>query len=314
MSWLCCCQCVDQSDVALVHRCGKFNRTANPGCLCLWPCCCETVAGTISLRMQTLEVSCETKTNDNVFITLVTSVQYQAIEANCVETFYKVSSPHDTIRAHIEDVVRSTVPVINLDDVFEQKDHIAKKVGEHLSTAMLEYGFSVTKALVTDIMPDERVKESMNAINAAKRLRIAASDEADADKIRVVKAAEAEAEKNYLEGKGIAKKRKEVMRGLKESVADFEKEVSGTTPSEVLNMVMMSQYFDMLKEVGTNSGNSTIFIPHVPGAITGTMTDIQQALAQSQMEAGAANTYASNNVISPGARTTASTAYGTTAP
>jgi len=173
----CLCTCVSQGDVALIERCGKFARVANAGFSCLWPCCCEQVSGVVSLRIQQLEVTCETKTNDNVFLSIITSIQYQAIEDNVVETFYNISNPHEAIRAYVENVVRSTVPVINLDDVFEQKDHIAKAVHDSISPTMAEFGFRIIKALVTDIVPDERVKESMNAINAAKRLRIAASDE-----------------------------------------------------------------------------------------------------------------------------------------
>lgn len=150
-----------------------------------------------------------------------------------METFYRLSNPHEQIRAYVEAAVRSSVPGIHLDDVFEQKDHIAKAIGESLQTSMSEFGFKIIKALVTDIIPDERVKESMNAINAAKRLRIAASDEAEAEKIRVVKAAEAEAEKNFLEGKGLAKSRKELMRGMKEAVADFQKDVGDANANEV---------------------------------------------------------------------------------
>jgi len=258
------------------------------------------VAGVVSLRLQQLDVTCETKTHDNVFITIVTSVQYQAQEGNIVETFYRLSNPHEQIRAYVEDVVRNTVPAISLDDVFEQKDHIAKAVHSSMEKVMAEFGFTIIKALVTDIVPDERVKESMNAINAAKRLRIAAADEAEADKIRVVKAAEAEAEKNYLYGKGIAKSRKEVMRGMKEAVSDFQNDVGDVGGAEVMNMMLMSQYFDMLKDVGANEGNNTIFIPHVPGAVGGAHTDIMSAMRQGAMEASGAGV--GGNVISPGPR------------
>jgi len=249
--------------------------------------------------MQQCEVRCESKTHDNVFLIIVTTVQYVALEASVVETFYKLSSPHEQIRAYVEDVVRTTVPRINLDDVFEQKDHIAKAIAESVSTTMEEYGYRIEKALVTDIIPDERVKESMNAINAAKRLRIAAADEAEAEKIKVVKAAEAEAEKSFLQGKGVSKQRKEIMRGLKESVADFERDVPGTSSSEVMNMIMLSQYFDMLKEVGTQGHSNTVFIPHVPGAVPAAMTDLAQALSQSQMEASAAGVGVGETIVAP---------------
>lgn len=302
MSWCNCgCTCVSQGETAFIERCGQFNRSAEPGCHCLWPCCCERVAGVVSLRLQQLDVTCETKTHDNVFITIVTSVQYQAQEENVVQTFYRLSNPHEQIRAYVEDVVRQAVPSISLDDVFEQKDHIAKTVHSSLEKTMAEFGFVIIKALVTDIVPDERVKESMNAINAAKRLRIAASDEAEADKIRVVKAAEAEAERNYLHGKGIAKSRKEVMRGMKEAVADFQNDVGDVKGGEVMNMMLMSQYFDMLKDVGAADGTNTIFIPHVPGAVSGAQEDILGAMRQGAMEASGAGV-GGNNVISPAPR------------
>lgn len=304
----CCCTCVSQGETAFIERCGQFNRSAEPGCHCLWPCLCERVAGVVSLRLQQLDVTCETKTNDNVFITIITSVQYQAVEGNIVETFYRLTNPHEQIRAYVEDVVRSTVPKIDLDHVFEQKDHIAKTIGAALEETMKEFGFLIVKALVTDIVPDERVKESMNAINAAKRLRIAASDEAEAEKIRVVKAAEAEAEKNYLHGKGVAKSRKEVMRGMKEAVTDFKNDVGDASANEVMNMMMMSQYFDMLEKVGESDGNQTIFIPHVPGAVSGAQGDILSAMRQGQMEGAGVG----NNTISPGPRPGGITFNGTT--
>ena len=153
-----CCSCISQGETGFIERCGQFHRSAEPGCHCLWPCCCERVAGVVSLRLQQLDVTCETKTHDNVFLTVVTSVQYQAQEGNIVETFYRLTNPHEQIRAYVEDTVRSTVPSISLDDVFEQKDHIAKSIGESLSETMNEFGFIIVKALVTDIVPDARVK------------------------------------------------------------------------------------------------------------------------------------------------------------
>jgi len=301
-SLLCCCTIVSQGETAFIERCGQFNRDATPGCHCLWPCCFERVAGIVSLRVQQLEVTCETKTHDNVFIKIVTAIQYRANEGDVVETFYRLSNPHEQLRAYVEDAVRTAVPRNNLDDVFEQKDHIAKEIGDSVKERMAEYGFTVLKAMVIDIVPDERVKESMNAINAAKRLRIAASDEAEADKIRVVKAAEAQAEKDYLEGKGLAKSRKEIMRGMKEAVSDFRENVGDTDSQEVMNMMMMSQYFDMLKEVGTREGNSTIFIPHVPGAVNSAHNDITSALRQAHMEAngGVPSMGAGVGITSPG--------------
>jgi len=327
---------VSSGEIGFIERCGKFNRTANPGCNILWPCCCETLAGVVSLRLQQLQISCESKTSDNVFIVVVVSIQYVALEvpakrrnvaptdlslampkpsqpsnshnfqANVVETFYKLSNPHEQIRTYVENVVRSTIPTITLDLVFETKDHVAKAIGDSVSATMEDFGFKIIKALVTDIVPDERVKESMNAINAAKRLRIAATDEAESEKIKVVKAAEADAESAFLQAKGIAKSRKEVMKGMKESIAEFEKDVPGTHPSELMNMIMMSQYFEMLKEVGTHGGNTSIFIPYVPGAVTSSMADISQALQQANMESSAAGIGIGmdSNVIRPGPRTT----------
>merc|ERR1719498_1530926 len=186
-----CFTCVEQNTVQIIERWGKFQYMADPGCHVLNCLCGEAVAGALSLRVQQLDVAVETKTKDNVFVTMVVSVQYMVLKEQLEDAFYKLTDSREQIKAYVFDVVRSTVPKINRDDVFVQKEEIAISVKEELSKAMSSFGYVIIQALVTDISPDARVKAAMNEINAAQRLRVAAQDKAEAEKIVVVKAAEA---------------------------------------------------------------------------------------------------------------------------
>jgi regulator of protease activity HflC (stomatin/prohibitin superfamily) len=141
---------------------------------------------------------------------------------------------------------------------------------------MNEYGFQIVKALITDIDPDKNVKESMNRINAAKRDKEAALEEAEAEKITIVKKAEADAESKRLQGEGIAQQRLEIVKGFKESVEDFHNSLQDISSSEVMQFVLMTQYFDTLNNIGSNSKNSSILIPNSPGA----MKDFQEQIIQ----------------------------------
>mmetsp|Transcript_21665 Transcript_21665/g.73655 ORF Transcript_21665/g.73655 Transcript_21665/m.73655 type:complete len:285 (+) Transcript_21665:85-939(+) len=262
------CVCVEQGTVAIVERWGRYSKMADPGFHCL--CCClgDAIAGKLSMRIQQLDVAVETKTKDNVFITLVVSVQYQVGGKEALyDAYYKLTDSQQQIRAYVFDVVRSSVPKILLDDVFTQKEEIALSVKQELSKSMQGFGYVIIQALVTDIAPDPKVKAEMNNINAAQRQRVAAQDRAEADKIMIVKQAEADAEAKYLAGTGIARQRQAIVNGLRESVMHFKEDVQDISSKDVLQMMMMTQYFDALRELGSGDNKSTVFVAHNPGAV-----------------------------------------------
>ncbi len=275
---------VTQQTNAVVERFGKFKKVARPGLGFKIPIV-DQIAGRISLRVRQLDVKVETKTKDNVFVFVIVSVQYFVIPDKVVDAFYKLQNAEAQITSYVYDVVRARVPSITLDNVFETKDDIAQAVKLELEQIMDDFGYGIVKTLVTDIDPDANVKASMNQINAAQRLRVAAVEEAEAEKIRVVKAAEAEAESKALQGKGIADQRTAIVNGLKESVTEFQSDVSGTSAHDVMNLVLMTQYFDTLKDVGLSSNSNTVLIPHSPSG----MNDISQQLRNAMITANEVN-------------------------
>lgn len=257
---------VRQQTSGIVERLGKFRRVAGAGLNFKIPII-DRVAGRLSLRIQQLDVRVETKTKDNVFVFVVVSVQYYVLPSKVVDAFYRLQNPQTQITSFVFDTVRARVPSIILDDLFEKKDDIAQAVKVELDSVMDDFGYGIVKALVTDIDPDAKVKTSMNEINAAQRLREAAIQQAEADKIRVVKAAEGEAESKALQGQGIANQRKAIIEGLKESVESFSNNVEGAKTQDVMNLVLMTQYFDTLKDIGLTGKSNTILIPHSPGGM-----------------------------------------------
>ena len=275
---------VRQQSSAIVERFGKFHRVANAGLNFKIPLI-DHIAGRVNLRIQQLEVRVETKTKDNVFTFVVVSVQYYVLPAKVVDAFYRLQDPQGQITSFVFDTVRARVPSIILDDLFEKKDDIAMAVKTELDTVMDDFGYGIIKALVTDIDPDAKVKQSMNEINAAQRLRVAAVEQAEADKIRVVKAAEGEAESKALQGQGIANQRKAIIEGLKESVANFADTVHGTNAQDVMNLVMMTQYFDTIKELGLSGKTNTILIPHSPAG----MGDLSDQMRNAMITANEVN-------------------------
>uniref|UniRef100_A0A2N9FM58 Band 7 domain-containing protein n=1 Tax=Fagus sylvatica TaxID=28930 RepID=A0A2N9FM58_FAGSY len=202
---------------------------------------------------------------DNVFVNVVASVQYRVLADKACDAFYKLSNPKIQIQAYVFDVIRASVPKLNLDDVFKQKNDLAKAVEDELEKAMSAYGYEIVQTLIVDIEPDEHVKRSMNEINAAARMRLATNEKAEAEKIIQIKRAEGEAESKYLSGVGIAQQRQAIVDGLRESVIGFSVNVPGTTAKDVLDMVLITQYFDTMKEIGAHSKSSAVFIPHGPG-------------------------------------------------
>lgn len=268
---------VEQQKAAVIQRFGKFARIANPGLNMKIPWI-DWVAGKVSLRVQQLNVQVETKTQDNVFLHVMVSVQYFVQPEKVYEAFYKLQDHSTQITSFVFDVVRARVPQILLDDVFEKKDEIADAVQAELSQVMDDFGYGIVRALVTDLDPDAKVKVAMNEINAAQRMRMAAQEKGEADKILTVKAAEAEAESKALQGRGIADQRKAIIDGLKDSVADFQQALGGVNTQDVMNLVLITQYFDMLKDIGQTSETNTILIPHSPGALGDLSSQIRDAV------------------------------------
>lgn len=268
---------VKQQTAAVIQRFGKFDRVALPGLNFKIPLV-EMVAGRINLRVQQLDVRVETKTRDNVFVHVVVAVQYYVLPEKVYDAFYKLADENTQITAFVFDVVRARVPTIDLDDVFEKKDEIANAVKAELTEVMDDFGYGIVKALVTDIDPDAKVKEAMNEINAAQRMRVAASEKGEAERILRVKSAEAEAQSKALQGKGIADQRKAIVEGLRDSVDEFQRSIAGATAQDVMNLVLMTQYFDTLKEVGQASKTNTILIPHSPGSLADISSQIRQAM------------------------------------
>ncbi|KAI3733601.1 hypothetical protein L6452_13045 [Arctium lappa] len=274
------CIQVDQSTVAIKETFGKFDDILTPGCHCMPWCLGQQLAGYLSLRVQQLDVRCETKTKDNVFVTVVASVQYRALADKASDAYYKLSNTREQIQAYVFDVIRASVPRIELDLVFEQKNDIAKSVENELEKAMSMYGYEIVQTLIVDIEPDELVKKSMNEINAASRMRMAASEKAEAEKILQIKRAEGEAESKYLSGLGIARQRQAIVDGLRESVVGFSSNVPGTSAKDVMDMILVTQYFDTMREIGSSSKSTSVFIPHGPGAVKDVAAQIRDGLLQ----------------------------------
>lgn len=272
-----CCFRVQQQSIYLIERFGKYQRIASAGLHCKIPFI-EVIAGHVNLRLRQLEIPVETKTHDNVFTKIMVCVQFRALEDRIYEAFYKLENPEQQIQAFIFDVVRAQVPKIILDDVFEKKDEIANAVENELTEMMLSFGYTIVKALITDIDPDAKVKAAMNEINEAQRLRVAANERGEAEKILKVKQAEADAQSKALQGKGIADQRTAIVNGLRESVGEFQRCIPGAVAGDVMSLVLMTQYFDTLKEIGLNSNNNTIMIPHSPNHINDLSEQFRNAI------------------------------------
>ncbi len=292
---------VEQQSIAMVQRLGKFVGQAGPGIHARIPLI-DRVAGRINMRVQQLDVGVETKTEDNVFVHMIVSVQYYVLPDKVYEAFYKLDDASRQIKSYVFDVVRAQVPKIKLDDVFERKDDIAEAVKVELSHVMEGFGYGIVKTLVTDIEPDPRVKEAMNEINAAQRMRVAASEKGEADRILKVKSAEGDAQSKALQGKGIADQRQAIVAGLRDSVDEFRKSVPGTTAKDVMNLVLMTQYFDMLKEIGASTRTNAILIPHGPGHLA-TLSD---QIRQSMIEANQVTDASRDGSVPPNGHRTAS--------
>lgn len=254
---------VKQQSSAVIERFGRFNSIRNSGLQIKIPII-DRIAGRINLKIQQLDVIVETKTKDDVFVQLKVSVQYRVMASNVYDAFYKLESPGAQITSYVFDVVRAEVPKMKLDNVFERKDDVANAVKSELNDAMLDYGYDIIKTLVTDIDPDEKVKESMNRINASEREKVAAEYEAEADRIKIVAKARAEAESKRLQGQGIADQRREIARGLEESV-DVLNNV-GINSQEASALIVVTQHYDTLQSIGEKNNSNLILMPNSPEA------------------------------------------------
>ena len=254
---------VKQQSAAVVERFGKFISVRQSGLQIKIPIV-DRVAGRLSLRVQQLDVVVETKTKDDVFVKVKVSVQFKVIKDKVYDAFYKLDFPQDQITSYVFDVVRAEVPKMILDDVFEKKDDIAIAVKSELNDAMINYGFDIIKTLVTDIDPDAQVKESMNRINASEREKVAAQFEGDAQRILIVERAKAEAESKRLQGQGIADQRREIARGLEDSVKVLNN--VDINSQEASALIVVTQHYDTLQSVGSASNSNLILMPNSPQA------------------------------------------------
>jgi regulator of protease activity HflC (stomatin/prohibitin superfamily) len=254
---------VKQQSAAVIERFGKFTSIRQSGLQLKIPVI-DRIAGKLSLKIQQLDVVVETKTKDDVFVKLKVSVQFQVIKTKVYDAFYKLDYPHDQITSYVFDVIRAEVPKMKLDDVFEKKNDIAIAVKSELNDAMVEYGYDIIKTLVTDIDPDAQVKNAMNRINAAEREKVAAQYEGDAARILIVEKAKAEAESKRLQGQGIADQRREIARGLEESVEVLNK--VGINSQEASALIVVTQHYDTLQAVGADTNSNLILLPNSPQA------------------------------------------------
>ncbi|HWZ53071.1 MAG TPA: SPFH domain-containing protein [Granulicella sp.] len=256
----------------VVERFGKFHRIVRPGLHVLVPFA-ESVY-MVDLQVKQAQFSVETKTRDNVFVQIPVSVQYQVLDDKIYDAFYKLSAPQKQIESFVFNSILGHVPKLSLDETFEQQSGISVAVKVELDSIMSGFGFNILTALVTDIVPDVKVKAAMNDINAAQRSQVAAQARGEADKILKVKQAEAEAESKALQGKGIAAERQAIIDGLRQSIENFQSSVPGATPEDVMALVLLTQYFDTLRDIGTRSGSNTLFLPNNPGAAHDFMAQI----------------------------------------
>ena len=254
---------INQQTAGIIERFGKFHSIRQSGLQLKIPVI-DRIAGKLSLKIQQLDVIIETKTKDDVFVKLKVSVQYKVIKEKVYDAFYKLDFPHEQITSYVFDVVRAEVPKMILDDVFLKKDDIAIAVKSELNVAMMEYGYDIIKTLVTDIDPDAQVKEAMNRINASEREKVAAQFEGDAARILIVEKAKAEAESKRLQGQGIADQRREIARGLEESVSVLNK--VDINSQEASALIVVTQHYDTLQSIGQETNSNLILLPNSPQA------------------------------------------------
>ena len=268
---------VRQQSVAIVERFGRYQKIATSGIHMRLPFGIDKISARIQLRLLQSEIVVETKTKDNVFVMMNVATQYRVNEQNVTDAYYKLMRPEAQIKSYIEDALRSSVPKLTLDELFEKKDEIALEVQHQVAEEMTTYGYIIVKTLITKVEPDAEVKQSMNEINAAQRKRVAAQELAEADKIKIVTAAEAEAEKDRLHGVGIAQQRKAIVDGLAESIAELKEANVGMSEEQIMSILLTNQYLDTLNTFAAK-GNQTLFLPNNPNGVDDIRTQILSAL------------------------------------
>lgn len=271
---------VRQQSAAVMQRLGKFNGVRQAGFHMRIPIV-DQIAGRVNLRIQQLDVLVETKTKDDVFVRIKVSVQYLILVEKVYDAFYRLQNPQDQITSYVFDTVRAEVPKLKLDYVFEKKDDIAIAIKRELQDAMNAYGYDIIKALVTDIDPDQQVKDAMNQINAAERKKTAAEYEGEAERIRIVAKANAEAESKRLQGQGIADQRREIARGLEESVEVLNR--VGINSQEASALILVTQHYDTLQAVSENTESNLILLPNNPASASDMMTQLIAAFSATNM-------------------------------
>jgi len=273
---------VSQQEVAIIERFGKFKKLSRAGLHFKIPLV-DDIAEIISLRLQQLDVRVSTKTKDNVFVDILISAQYKVTDEDnqIYKAFYELEDVKEQIRSYLFDVVRAEVPKMTLDEVFEKKDEIAKAIKNELDDAIKQFGYNIEKTLVTDIDVDEKIVNAMNDIVASQREKLAAIEKAEAQKVLMVKQAEAEAESKKLQGEGIANQRKAIINGFKESI-DEMREIEGIDSTAVLNLILITQYFDTLKDVASSESN-TIMLPNNPSAYNDIASQIREAIISANL-------------------------------
>jgi regulator of protease activity HflC (stomatin/prohibitin superfamily) len=272
---------VQTAQVAIITRFGRFVRSADPGLNWKIPFI-DSVDGRMSLRVNQIDLTMETKTRDNVFVTIPISVQTRVRPEKVAAAYYSLSDPKSQIQAYVEQVVLGHVPGMTLDEVFASQSSIASAVKQELDADMAAFGYEIVNVLVTDIVPDAKVKAAMNDINAAQREQVAANARGEAEKILVVKKAEAEAESKALQGQGIANQRKAIIEGLRGSIEEFQKTLGDTSAKEVMQLVLVTQYFDTLKSIGESNKTNTLFLSHSPAAVQAVSEQIISSLSAVQ--------------------------------
>lgn len=268
---------VRQQSVAIVERFGRYQKTATSGIHVRLLFGIDKIAARVQLRLLQSEIIVETKTKDNVFVTLNVATQYRVNEQNVTDAYYKLMKPESQIKSYIEDALRSSVPKLTLDELFEKKDEIALEVQHQVAEEMSTYGYIIVKTLITKVEPDAEVKQSMNEINAAQRKRVAAQELANADKIKIVTAAEAEAEKDRLHGVGIAQQRKAIVDGLAESIQELKEANISLNEEQIMSILLTNQYLDTLNTFAAK-GNQTLFLPNTPSGVEDIRTQVLSAL------------------------------------
>ena len=269
---------VRQQSVAIIERFGRYQKTSSSGMNFRIPFGIDKIAARVQLRLLQSDIVVETKTQDNVFVTMNVATQYRVNENNVTDAYYKLMRPESQIKSYIEDALRSSVPKLTLDELFEKKDEIALEVQKQVAEEMSTYGYIIVKTLITKVEPDAEVKQSMNEINAAQRKRVAAQELAEADKIKIVTAAEAEAEKDRLHGVGIAEQRKAIVDGLADSIKELKGANVELTEEQIMSILLTNQYLDTLNNFADKHGNNTIFLPANPDGVESIRTQILSAL------------------------------------